>query len=475
MTYYGITIGPIFDTVMLSSKPLGLWLASYMFSEFSREICYQLHQSGVSEADFFSPAYEQATTSSAIGRYHDRIIFQSRLSKSDIVEVVQVAISKLDEELQAGFSLKEYFVYHIAQLDEIGSGNPITAFSPILDSLELNQPLTAGEHVLKLRNLLGVNDAIKERPIFQNNKDSLRADVCLLNKKEKLRSIADITQGQRYYAVIQADGDGVGKLLQGLATPDIRDFSKKLLSFSKEVSDEIRSIGGSLIYAGGDDILALAPANPVGTDWLAFADKLNEKLKECLGNESVSLSMSISIFYHRYPLYEALKKAANQLFQVAKRKPVDRNAVVFHIEKNSGQIIDFIVKYDWKEGNGLYHKLLSNLPANLEGANNSIMYHFIQNAILFEKALNSSYKSEGEEKDQFGNLMTNYFKHSSQQDGLSKENIDLATAILMELKQNGGLAHLTQTGSDSHKAIDYLHQIMRYRKFILEVGGNAND
>ncbi|MDR3085293.1 MAG: hypothetical protein LBU47_03155 [Christensenellaceae bacterium] len=41
-SYIDITIGPIIDTLLLSSTPAGLWGTSYFMSELSRELCKRL-------------------------------------------------------------------------------------------------------------------------------------------------------------------------------------------------------------------------------------------------------------------------------------------------------------------------------------------------------------------------------------------------------------------------------------------------
>ena len=57
--YIGITIGPIFETMSLTSSPVALWAASYMFSLLSRSLCEVLTEYpeyNVAEEDIFRPA-----------------------------------------------------------------------------------------------------------------------------------------------------------------------------------------------------------------------------------------------------------------------------------------------------------------------------------------------------------------------------------------------------------------------------------
>ena len=37
--YIGITIGPIFDTILDASSPAAMWFTSFLFSDLTRRIC----------------------------------------------------------------------------------------------------------------------------------------------------------------------------------------------------------------------------------------------------------------------------------------------------------------------------------------------------------------------------------------------------------------------------------------------------
>ena len=148
----------------------------------------------------------------------------------------------------------------------------------------------------------------------------------------------------RYYAILQMDGDNMGKWLKGEFNPKMKDtidekvkdaliqfseekdkeslqkilcskhpnspsihqaFSRKLSQFALEkvrkiVEDEHY---GKLVYSGGDDVLALLPIEEV----LKCAYNLQKKFKEILSSKA-SMSAGILIVHHKYPLYLALKK-----------------------------------------------------------------------------------------------------------------------------------------------------------------------
>lgn len=65
-----------------------------------------------------------------------------------------------------------------------------------------------------------------------------------------------------YYAVFQADGDGMGRLIDAQSEQGQdahQNLSRALFGFSGKVGQIVRSCQGSLIYSGGDDMLALLP------------------------------------------------------------------------------------------------------------------------------------------------------------------------------------------------------------------------
>ena len=175
----------------------------------------------------------------------------------------------------------------------------------------------------------------------------------------------------RYYAILQMDGDNMGKWLKGEFNPKMKDtihekvkdaliqfsegedkeklqkilcskhptspsihqvFSRKLSYFALE---EVREIVedkhyGKLIYAGGDDILAFLPIEEV----LKCAYNLQKKFKEILSSKA-SMSAGILIVHHKYPLYLALKKV-NEAEKKAKDK-YRKNAFCLIFMTHSGE------------------------------------------------------------------------------------------------------------------------------------------
>lgn len=145
-----------------------------------------------------------------------------------------------------------------------------------------------------------------------------------------------------YYAILHADGDRMGKVIDNLAAQGIeahQQFSRSLGSFAAGVRTLVEGLDyrGALVYAGGDDVLAFVPLDTV----LACACELAQRFAATLsaytaidGNKTIAptLSVGIAIVHHIEPLSAALD-LARQAEKAAKRS---RNALAIILSKRSG-------------------------------------------------------------------------------------------------------------------------------------------
>ncbi len=142
-----------------------------------------------------------------------------------------------------------------------------------------------------------------------------------------------------YLAVIAMDGDQMGKTLSGFKNiDDHRTFSEKLGAFANSVKEEIPK-GGLLIYAGGDDVLAVVPAKKA----IKIAQDLRAKFKDIVGCHA---SAGIAIGHSSVPLQD-LVHAAHAAESRAK-KTYGRNALAISIYKRSGEILEWGCKWGSK-------------------------------------------------------------------------------------------------------------------------------
>lgn len=132
--------------------------------------------------------------------------------------------------------------------------------------------------------------------------------------KSTLRAL-DISAPSPFYAILSMDGDSLG---EQVSNPDDRPkIAEALREFTKEVPHTVRQNNGVLIYAGGDDVLAILPLE----DALQCAKKLRDtyeaEFQKHPGIHS-TLSGAIEFAHFKTPLGAVLQDAHSLLDDVAK-------------------------------------------------------------------------------------------------------------------------------------------------------------
>ena len=379
----GITIGPILKTILSAIDTGQLWGSSYIFSYLMKNIIIEFDKKGLI-SERIIPAKINEGSVCGVGIYPDRLIFINEgLKQNNIKNIIEESIDYVllsmiarqfedDDSLKIYKFLKEYFQIHyvIKNIDEIN--NIVLDINEILDSLELNYQIMPKE----INNLLMSelkNKSIKEGFLFKD------AGI----EGSKIPSIPEITQkynkNAKYYAIVQSDGDNIGKIIKNIGNDvkKIKAFSESLNSYIKNAKDVLDDYKAFTIYAGGDDLLFLAPLKTSnGKTIYDLLDELNEKFKSEFPNDKVSLSFGLCITYMKYPLYESLNLATNLLFGDAKNFEIEgkkKNAVATQIVKHSGQSSKIIFNQDSKS----YRKFKDMLEEKIN--DNSIDLKSIKN------------------------------------------------------------------------------------------------
>jgi len=151
-----------------------------------------------------------------------------------------------------------------------------------------------------------------------------------------------------YYAILKMDGDRMGTLLNTAGSPgEHRQISDALSIFTRQdVPDLVnKSYPGRLVYAGGDDVLALAPlarnlpskskgGSEVIKTAIDLADHLQSQYRERMKRDA-TVSISIAIAHHYAPLSFVLGVMRRAERQLAKKR-YGRNALVVSVIRRSG-------------------------------------------------------------------------------------------------------------------------------------------
>ena len=386
MKFTAINIGPILKTFGLARKPREMWSASYLFSFLMKEIINSLPN----KDDIISPAtiddISSVTTDDGkplgIGLYPDRLFVKGEIGYETIKPAIDTAAKKLNLDAN-------YFNVMLTSDNCNRDADAIKKLNTKLDYMELFNIASEQTTTEKVRDLIMNTygsplfvDALKDRefPIdslgevsaiwFKRkySKEWNEFKGAIRNKDPKIAEKAfdklpkkELRSYHKYFCVVQADGDNMGATVTHSQLPEgkVKEISTELLEFGKSATKEIHEFGGMPIYAGGDDLLFIAPV--VGTNgksifWLlnqlnnVSFSKVKEKVEAItINGEKLkfeegdnkgkeihpSLSFGVSVSYYKYPLYEAHDAAVNLLFNEAKHID-DKNAIALDLRKHSG-------------------------------------------------------------------------------------------------------------------------------------------
>lgn len=144
-----------------------------------------------------------------------------------------------------------------------------------------------------------------------------------------------------YYAVLQLDGDGIGKAIRDLDVGELAKFSSELARFARDVVPRtVKDELGTLVYSGGDDVLALLPASRA----LDCAKRLNAAFGELqLPKSKATCSAAVVLAHHKMPLRLVLA-AAREAEHTAKQS--GRNCLAISVLKRSGEHSTTVVGWD---------------------------------------------------------------------------------------------------------------------------------
>lgn len=356
MKYSAINIGPIIATLGMARKPRELWAASFLFSHLMK--CIYAEAEKVN-AVIISPAKPEIDKNK-VGIYPDRIYIKG---EADMKNIIREAIWTFYKELYNSGKRSsnnpdlDYFNVMSANCEEDKESAAIATLNQKLDVLELCNYAADKDAAQTIYNII-LKKAFSSLFELATGEDKLP-----IPELEKIASIQrnghpEIKEKShhRYFCIVQADGDNVGKTVshKDLKDGEVLKISKELVKFGLEATKLIEEFGGLPIYAGGDDLLFIAPViGKNGSHIFNLLDVIEKDafkgVQEVVSNISLkdkddntieaSLSFGVSISYVKYPLYEALDTARNLLFGKAKNIK-QKKAVAWSLRKHSGGTFD---------------------------------------------------------------------------------------------------------------------------------------
>lgn len=521
MTYTALTTGPIVASLDQAHKTREIWAASYLLSHLmERTIHHLMTGQDAIRADQFVVPYPKVralpTYNAELKRagvFPDRLILES---ENGLFDQLQNAVKEAKDEIAADFEkidgienakqyLDQYFRTDIVEM-KATEKNVVVEINQVMANCELQNTLISKDDLYfttflekihgstlfnqvfekgysypsmleigirklnggqkisrpKREDLMEIGERILKENAKPNDKEKLLDDddklLAGLKKSEGFKD--KLKTAHKYVAIVQADGDNVGKLIESIYLNNpgkIKDFSKALSNFSLRSVEAIMAYGGEPVYAGGDDLLFFAPVVTHDDQIFGLLKKLDDifngevveesNLKGLVKGleKSPSMSYGVSVTYYKYPMHEALRAGRHLLF--GKAKSGSKNAIAYRLQKHSGQSFDDVLNKD----SDFYKALMEMLTLEDNNLISSLLYNL-------EMQKSSLGKIAGDKV-----RLDHFFKNSYNEEVHQSEAAD---AFIEKVKKLIYLAYTQESGNDIEKALSKTYSALRFIKFL---------
>ncbi len=491
MRYIALTIGPIYKTLKNARSTREIWGASYFFSYVMKSIIQKLLEAGVKEEAFITPYIDRKKIEekNGVGLFHDRIIFKTdTIDKETTQKIVAKVLKDIEEFTQFEIPdkkqsdyikyefLKNYLQLHILEFDNEFE-NPLLEISSYLDSAELfyqaqlysentilnyvSQQQTFKEFQKSFLYKDAFGDIVENfisLPKIALNSLNFEIEEAFVDEQKLMQNLIEndkykekIKPYNKYIAIIQADGDNMGTILQQIGTDEtkLRDFSKQLFEFCIDATKEVKDFGGQMIYAGGDDLFFFAPIVSSKQESIfhlcdSLSTLFDQKIKEIIQglelDKTPSISFGVSITYYKYPLYEARENSASLLFGVAKNEP--KNQIAYKVTKHSGQTFEGVISKA-----EFFDEFLELIA--FDKTDENFLHSIYMKIDIYKKVL----ETINDDEKKLKNFFENYFNEELHQEKY-KNFLDKLRTFIYKASLNG-------------YGIEDIYAILRLKKFLL--------
>lgn len=179
---------------------------------------------------------------------------------------------------------------------------------------------------------------LENKALFSDQGQAKKVLSCL----NRINNTEGLPPASPFYAVLMMDGDSLGKNMSDTDKQDA--ITNGLASFTEGVPEIVYNKNGFLIYAGGDDVLAILPLE----DAIPCATALRTHYNTCFAESpdlKTSLSGAIEFVHVKTPLTKILKDAHGLLDDIAKEK-TGRDALAIRVWKPGGLQLQWAQPWD---------------------------------------------------------------------------------------------------------------------------------
>jgi CRISPR-associated protein Cmr2 len=158
-------------------------------------------------------------------------------------------------------------------------------------------------------------------------------------RQEKMR------EASPFYAVLLMDGDHMGNLLK----TNQQAVSKALSDFTGHARPIVQGADGLLIYAGGDDVLALLPIHTVLRAAEALSAAFRHAFHMVMPDCAATISAGIVFAHYTTPLSSVLDHAHHALDEEAKEAN-GRDSVAVAVLRPGGMAAEWVSTWELQDG-----------------------------------------------------------------------------------------------------------------------------
>lgn len=210
-----------------------------------------------------------------------------------------------------------------------------------------------GQKKIKLLKLDGdwFFESFYEHP---NRRENTRDAFTAWKHLKKIAGDKGLRAPSRYFALLAADGDSMGRVLSKVKGPDEhKELSSLLAGFAV---DDVRKVlevdnPGYVLYWGGDEGVAMLPLEDLLSALTGIREAWRNKVEiglQKIDIEKATLSVGAVIVHHQYPLRSAIREVSHAL-EVAKGISKHRkDAWAVRILRRSGAPV--IARGRWRYG-----------------------------------------------------------------------------------------------------------------------------
>lgn len=201
-------------------------------------------------------------------------------------------------------------------------------------------------HPMALENINTYPDQVKAKKVLRKL-NTLNQHINEKQQQDKQQQTSPSHSPlSPYYAILMMDGDSLGKHMSNCAKQSV--ITNSLEQFTAGVKNIVEQHNGVLIYAGGDDVLALLPLQ----DALPCATELRQHYLQCFAEQNQqeatkpeqrvfsTLSGAIEYAHIKIPLTKILYDVHHLLDQIAKEK-TGRDSIAIRVQKPGGLVIEW--------------------------------------------------------------------------------------------------------------------------------------